>query len=689
MPRPPQTDREQPGPHREPPPADAGPRRNAPPRWRRAFPCAAILLAALLPYARLPNWPLFPDAERAVTRNAAVAGGSIAQVMASDFWGMKRGDATLTGSYRPAVGLTYWLQLRLTGPSPAALHVFDMLLHACGALLVWLVLRRIVPRGPLATGGALLLAAHPAVSEAVCSVVGRADLMAGVAFLAALLVHRGAAGRVWREAAAAALVGIALLSKEYAVVFPVLLVALDVLVPQETAAGSRRRPWGFWLATFGLLGAYLALRWQVLGAIGSVTMVVAEDTPLAGVAFVGRLANAVWLLLPALQLLFVPLALDHVYGIGALPIATGLADPRFLAALVVFAVATLLSGLAWRRRGEAAPLMALGLFALPLLPALNVVGVTVLLFAERFLYVPAVGFALFAAWGLGHAARRAPRLAWGVAVAISLLFGVRTALRVEDWRSNEALARAAVRAHPRSAMAQHELGMMLALGGQFEQAAQHVRLSLDVQDTRPVVWRNYALVLDQLGRRDEAVIAWRRAVEATPAGMAASPEWLRGLAAAEIAAGRPEDAIATLLGALRQHPHNPHLPRLLAAAFTSAIEARREAGVDAEAARLAAQAHDLCDLDADQAFLAGSVLARAGDAARAASAFARAAARDPGLLQRKHAEARALLEAAEPRRAAWTLAGLAAARPGDADIRRDLERALAAAAGSARVPPSP
>lgn len=662
-------------------PAAALSRRGSPRGQAAAW--LAVAALALAPYARLPSQPLFPDAERAVTRNAAVASGTIAEVLASDYWGMIRGEVTLTGSYRPAVSFTYWLQLRAFGPSPAALHLFDMLLHACGAILVWLMLRGLLPGGPFALGAALLFAVHPAVSEAVCSVVGRADLMAGVSFLGALLLHRSAAvtaGRAWRDVVALVLVGVALLSKEYAATFPFLLIAFDLLGPrrQDTA---RSRPIAFWATTLLLLGAYLLLRWKVLGTIGSVTMVVAEDTPLAGQALLDRLANAIWLLLPALRLLFVPLALDHVYGVGTLPIASGPSDPLFLAGMSFLLVATTLGARTWRKSADPAPLLALALFALPLLPALNVVGVTVLLFAERFLYLPAAGFVVFVAWALARAARnaRSQRIAWiGVAVVVAL-FAARTAFRVEDWGSNEALARAAVRAHPRSAMAHHELGMMLALRGDFDAAAQHVRVSLDAQDSRPVVWKNYALVLDRLGRREDAVTAWRRAVDGTPAGLAASPEWLRGLAAAEMAAGRSEEAISTLIRARQEHPRNPHFPGLLESAFFDAIETHRAAGRHSEAARLAAQAQELCDLDAERSFRAGTVLARAGEAARAATAFEHAVARDPGLLQRKRAEARALLAGGKPGEAAQILEGLVAARPGDVESRRDLGQVLRAA----------
>jgi hypothetical protein len=489
------------------------PRRRSIPR---VAPLVLLVAAAALPYARLPSCPVYPDAERA-TRNAIVRGGSAAAVVTADFWGHARNDAEATGSYRPSVSLTYWLQARLWGGGAAPLHLFDMALHAAAVLLLYGMLGLALGGGTPALLAALVFAVHPALSEAVASVVGRADLLAGASFLGALLSHRRAARSAaslrW-EAGALVLLAVALFSKEYAVVFPFLLLLVDLVLP--VAAGSDRRAairrFGVWMLV--VLGLYLAVRIAVLGSLGRVPLVVPADTPLAGYSLLDRLANAVWLLGVALRLLVVPAALDHVYGVGTVAVASGIGDPRALASVALWMAAAALAGWHWRRRGDGVPFVALVLFALPLLPALNTVGVTVILFAERFLYVPAMGFALGLAWLLQRATRRTlvHRVVTACVLLVAVVFALRTARRVEDWRSNEALARSALRAHPRSAMALHEVGMMHALKGEFAAAEPLVRASLEVQ-SRPLVWRNYSLLLERMGRTAEAREAWNRFIE--------------------------------------------------------------------------------------------------------------------------------------------------------------------------------
>jgi hypothetical protein len=104
------------------------------------------------------------------------------------------------------------------------------------------------------------------------------------------------------------------------------------------------------------------------------------------------------------------------------------------------------------------------------------------------------------------------RVVTACVLLVAVVFALRTARRVEDWRSNEALARSALRAHPRSAMALHEVGMMHALKGEFAAAEPLVRASLEVQ-SRPLVWRNYSLLLERMGRTAEAREAWNRFIE--------------------------------------------------------------------------------------------------------------------------------------------------------------------------------
>lgn len=139
------------------------------------------------------------------------------------FWGLH------TNFYRPLQFLCYWVMFRLAGPNPAAFHLFQLLLYAASVVLVYLLGRRLLEDRLVAFLGALLWAMHPLHVEAVAWISALPDVAYGFFYLLALLLflraEKAANGR-WRghTLAALALFG-ALLFKEMALSFPLLLLA--------------------------------------------------------------------------------------------------------------------------------------------------------------------------------------------------------------------------------------------------------------------------------------------------------------------------------------------------------------------------------------------------------------------------------------------------------------------------------
>lgn len=97
------------------------------------------------------------------------------------------------GYYRPLIGLSYLVNLRLWDLDGGMLHLENVLLHAVNALMVYLLtlsilrrLRRECNLAPLVAG--LLFGLHPITTESVNWISGRTDLIAGFFGLLALLL---------------------------------------------------------------------------------------------------------------------------------------------------------------------------------------------------------------------------------------------------------------------------------------------------------------------------------------------------------------------------------------------------------------------------------------------------------------------------------------------------------------------
>lgn len=639
-----------------------------------------LAAAALAPYLLLPAKPLILDAARSITENPVVLEGSLVDIFTSDYWGVAADASYATRSYRPLVTATFALQARLFGLAPQGFHLVDMGLHVLGTLLVALLLLRLSPGSPFVLPGAALFAVHPALSEAVCSAVGRADLMASVAMLTGIYLHLEACRKrpPWLYETGAVLCGaVALASKEYAVAYPflLLLTSLASCATGGMALPTQTRQRRVVVASFLVLGAYLALRYSLMGALGGVPMIGAGDHPLFEKPLDVRFGTAAYLLVHAARLLVVPTGLNYFYGWGTLPIAQGLLDGRaMLGALLVVA---LVAAAAWaiRRRGDPRLAIAAGFFLLPLAPSLNTVSLAGVLFAERYLYVPVAGFVLALVFAgdrfLTNAkARQAGIVAAG---ALALVFFVMTSSRVQDWQSPRHLAESSLDEYPESASLWFEVGLAYGGAGDHAKANESFERALGTVQNRPQMWREYAVSLMNLGRYDESVKAWRRTLELAPQDL--GPLW-RGLGIAELAAGQVEGAVRSLSRAHELAPADERVTTNLARALVQLAQQRAAERAPAEAMDLVDRALALEVMPPEGIYLTGLVAAAADREERAAELFALAVERDPDLLRKKHQMAVEFDQAGRHLEAAQQYREILAATPGHVPSRFNLGRSL-------------
>jgi protein O-mannosyl-transferase len=111
-------------------------------------------------------------------------------------------------------------------PDPIVFHLLNLMIHAGATLLVFLILRRLVPGVWPAAAGAAVFAVHPIQVEAVAWVSGLRDLLAGAFSLLAIWIYLRAGIR--NQMIATAVFALALLSKPTAAVTPLILAIILV-----------------------------------------------------------------------------------------------------------------------------------------------------------------------------------------------------------------------------------------------------------------------------------------------------------------------------------------------------------------------------------------------------------------------------------------------------------------------------
>ena len=435
--------------------------------WMRA---AALCAIAFIVYANALRGGFTFDSRQLVLQDPrvhAVTSENVGNILGHTYW-WPYGES---GLYRPATTLTYLLNYAVLGSAekPASYHAFNLLLHAANVLLVWLLVSRVIGDDAAAFAAAAIWAVLPVSAEAVTNITGRADELAAVGVLGALVLHR----RSWLGVTAAAT--LAVFSKESGIAVVVLVVCYEVLFWNRKT--SRRALAAGLMAVTVPAAVMLAARSAVLGTSAPAEFTYI-DNPIAGASWIVARLTAVKTTGLYLWKLAWPARLSADYSFDAIPLARGSVQD-WLAWLT--AAACLLAIVAAGRRSRAAAFF--GLFAIvTFLPASNLLFASGTIFGERLLYLPSVGGVALAVLALspldsarGDLSRvegRRPRAALApVAAAILVIFAARTWARNADWTSDVTLWRAAVAAQPASAKAHHALAEAL-----YESQPSHANL---------------------------------------------------------------------------------------------------------------------------------------------------------------------------------------------------------------------
>ena len=350
-----------------------------------------------------------------------------------------------SGLYRPVGTLSYLFNYAVlgNGEQPEGYHWVNLLLHIGNVLLVYALMRRLFPAfwPPIFVAG--LWAVHPILTESVTNIAGRVDLMAGMAVLSGLLFYLKSteaqgAQRWWWLAALMAVTFLGVFSKESAVVILGLIVLYEMVWWPE-----RRNLRGLAFGCAAVIPPLLILwyaRSAVMSGIVGQTFSFVDNPLVAGDFWTGRL-TALKVLARYLGLLAWPVTLSSDYSYNQIPLAKGSVDDWIAWSALAAAIVAIV--LARRHR---VVLFAAWLAILAMSPTANLVFPIGTIMAERFLYLPAIGFIVCVVAAF-YSLPRSPALALYVVAA---LFLIRTWVRNADWHDELSLARSAVTAAPAS-----------------------------------------------------------------------------------------------------------------------------------------------------------------------------------------------------------------------------------------------
>jgi len=449
-------------------------------------------------------------------------------------------------TYRPVVTLSYFIDYSMWRLNPLGFHLANILLHTISAVLVYTLLSIIIKNStvPFLTG--ILFASHPILTEAVNGISYREDLLAAVFFLASLLLFiqstfRNPQSKISNYLYPLSLFSylLALCSKEMAITLPFIIFLFDRVFGGTNKI--KKNAIKFYLGFILVSGFYLFLRFVWFHNP------VEEQLTYPDRSFLVNLLTMPKILGSYIKLLFFPISFnaDYIVTHTQTPFAaTFICSIAFLSAIGV---------ITYRLYNHARHLFFFILwFFVTLAPTMNVIPIANIM-AERYLYLPSVGFCmvlsciLISIWRwvcssiswekvkvgrwengslnfptshLPNLSNSPPRRPLSVFIPClilipAILYSLSAIKRNKSWRDQLTFWSKTIEASPDSSRAHNNLGMIYLQEDKTDLAILEFQTAIAIESD-PEYHHNLGMAYQKKGRREDALEEYRRVLAVNP-----------------------------------------------------------------------------------------------------------------------------------------------------------------------------
>lgn len=401
--------------------------------------------------------------------------------------------------YRPVIFVSMVTDRGLWGIHPFGFHLSNLLLNSISATLLYFLLLLIF--GKFAVEGkesisfftALLFAVYPMHVESVSWIAGRTDILCGVFFILAVILHIESYRTIWLLILAALSFYLSLLSKEVALSFPVVAISFDLLSQRV------RNPYNIlrYAVYISLVLIYFYLRgWAFISPLESTHETIRQLE--AGTHFSFSLIKTLKVLTSTFFFYFSKLTFPFDFNAFIISVPDELYYLIFsittILLLIMIAVISIKQG-----KGLIA-FCIIWIFA-TLSPS-AVVSVTNLAsapLAERYLYIPSAGFCIIIGYLLFELSKRVgkSKIAYAPIIILISIYLCFTILRQDVWKDNLSLWRDTAAKSYYHALPHSNYGYALEKAGKTDEAIKQYEIALDpsVRDSN----RGRAITATNLG----------------------------------------------------------------------------------------------------------------------------------------------------------------------------------------------
>jgi len=450
----------------------------------------------------------------------------------------------------PLVYVSHMVDVELFDLEAGGHHSMSALFHLANTLLLFAVLRRFTGALWPSAWVAALFAWHPMHVQSVAWIAERRDVLSTLFGLLALWSYASFADRPgWRRGVPVfVFLLLGLLVKQMLITLPFVLLLLDVWplgrLKLDPGWMARARP----LVLEKLPFFALALAFTAAGLLSAQRGgLLPTDAELPLGARIGNAFVAYW---RYLELTVWPEKLAILYPHpGRLPLGQ-----------VALAAAALggVTWWTWRERGTRPWLLVGWLwFVGTLVPVIGIIQGGQQALADRYSYVPHIGFFVMLAWAGAEVVAKWPAFKRPVVIAAAMSAAIclaATSWQLKFWKDSLALFTRAVQVTTDNHVARNNLADALAAKGRHDEALTHYREALRLRPANPVLLNNTGMALLQTGQTTQAMEHFRAVIQRNPAD--ADAHYNLGLALA--AQDKLQEAAAAYLEAIRRKPsHAP------------------------------------------------------------------------------------------------------------------------------------
>lgn len=413
-------------------------------------------------------------------------------------------------SYRPVVTLSYFLDYALWKLNPFGFHLTNALLHTLNSVLLFFLFMRFLNHRVASFMAVLIFSCHPVLTETVNAVSYREDLLGATFFIGAFLLYLKTRGErpltpAYFASVVCYLLGV--FSKEMAVTLPLFIFLYDIILTKKPNLSHKliySYP-GYILVTV----FYLVIRFVILHNPAESHVLYPGNSIFVNFLTMSRV------LVSYIKLFFFPFSLCADYVIQD---SYSFLDTSFILSFLLLSSVTIIT----YRMFFYSKIVFFSMiwFFISLLPVINIIPIENIM-AERYLYLPILGFCMLAGSFFVYQYSDCGTLNKSyiiifLTVLVLVIFSIRTIRRNNIWIDQIVLWTNTAKISPDSFKAHNNLGNIYRDAGRFDEAIVELKHAIALYDGYIDAHNNLGVTYRKKGMINEAVHEYQKALQINP-----------------------------------------------------------------------------------------------------------------------------------------------------------------------------